>query len=191
MPMATATRTEPLSRVGLLLAGGGSTRMGRDKALLDFAGRPLIAHMLGVLEALPLARVLVSGSRPEFQGIEDLAPGRGPLGGIASVVVDLPDCELLVLPLDMPRLTPQLLQRLLDAPPAACVRFVDLPLPMRLGVDAALRERLRAWLDDPQAPRALHRLQAQLPMIELDVSAAEHPQLQNCNTPEQWKEACA
>jgi len=188
--MVSSTDAEPLPRIGLLLAGGGSTRMGLDKALLDFAGRPLIEHMLSVLGALPLARVLVSGSRPEYRGIEDLAPGRGPLGGIASVAVDLPDCELLVLPLDMPRLTPELLQRLLDASPAACVRFVGLPLPMRLRVDAPLRDRLRAWLDDAQAPRALHRLQAQLTIIELRLSPAERPQLQNCNTPEQWKEAC-
>jgi molybdenum cofactor guanylyltransferase len=190
MPMASATELDPLPRFGLLLAGGGSTRMGRDKALLEFEGRPLIEHMRGLLAALPLGRVLVSGRRPGFQGIEDLAPGRGPLAGIASVAIGLPDCQLLVLPLDMPRLQAGLLQRLLDAPPAACVRFAGLPLPMRLRVDAALRAWLRGWLEDAQAPRALHRLQAQLSTIELEPALAERPQLQNCNTPEQWKEVC-
>ncbi len=183
-----ATTTEALlPKFGLLLAGGASMRMGRDKAGLDWQGRPLIAHMHALLSALPLSKVMVSGARPEYAGVIDQAPGRGPLGGIASAAQVLPDCTLLVVPVDMPRLALPLLQRLLDASPRACSRFAESPLPMRLQLDGDLRLWLAAWLRDPDAPRALHRLQAALDVQSLALGPEECAQLANANTPEDWQ----
>lgn len=179
----------PVPKIGLLLAGGASSRMGRDKAELDWHGRPLIAHMHAVLSELPLQRVVVSGARPEFGGIVDANPGRGPLGGIASAAQQLPDSELLVLAIDTPKLSTNLLQRLLDAPDSACVCFGDSPLPMRLRLDAGLRAWLAAWLRDAEAPRALRRLQAQLDVWRLPIDSHEVEQLANLNTPQDWVEA--
>jgi molybdopterin-guanine dinucleotide biosynthesis protein A len=183
-----ATSTDAtVPRIGLLLAGGASTRMGRDKAGLDWQGQPLIAHMHALLSALPLSQVVVSGARPEYAGVIDQAPGRGPLGGIASAAQVLPDCVLLVVPVDMPRLALPLLQRLLDAPPRACTRFAESPLPMRLQLDGDLRLWLAAWLRDPDAPRALHRLQAALNVQSLALGPEERAQLANANTPADWQ----
>lgn len=188
--VGTATEAS-LPRIGLLLAGGASTRMGRDKAGLDWQGRPLIAHMHALLSALPLQQVVVSGSRPEFGGIVDESPGRGPLGGIASAAQAMPDCELLVLAVDTPGLSPSLLQRLLNAPASACVRFGESPLPMRLRLDSELRGWLRGWLRDAEAPRALHRLQARLQVQQLQLDPQDLRQLANLNTPEEWAQAQA
>lgn len=183
-----ATSTDAtVPRIGLLLAGGASTRMGRDKAGLDWQGQPLIAHMHALLSALPLSQVVVSGARPEYAGVIDQAPGRGPLGGIASAAQVLPDCGLLVVPVDMPRLALPLLQQLLDAPPRACTRFAESPLPMRLQLDGDLRLWLAAWLRDPDAPRALHRLQAALNVQSLALGPEERAQLANANTPADWQ----
>jgi molybdenum cofactor guanylyltransferase len=188
--VATSTDLR-LPRIGLLLAGGASSRMGQDKATLAWHGRPLIERMLERLQTLALDRVVVSGLRPAFDGIPDIAPARGPLGGIASAAQSLPDCDLLIVPVDMPQLGQALLGRLLDSAAGACVRLGDSPLPMRLRLDAELRTWLAAWLQDPDAPRALHRLQARVGVTALPLSADEGGQLVNVNTPAEWDEACA
>jgi molybdopterin-guanine dinucleotide biosynthesis protein A len=83
-----------------ILAGGASSRMGRDKGLLDFGGVPLIVHTAKLLEPL-VTKVTVVGSprryRPlalnaiadhndaQARGSED-QPSRGPLAGIAAAL---------------------------------------------------------------------------------------------------------
>jgi CTP:molybdopterin cytidylyltransferase MocA len=46
--------------LGVVLAAGGSTRMGRAKQLAELGGRPLLAHVLAGLEAAPVDRVVVA-----------------------------------------------------------------------------------------------------------------------------------
>ena len=48
------------SVLGVVLAAGGSTRMGRPKQLADLDGRPLLAHVLGAVEGAPVDRVVVA-----------------------------------------------------------------------------------------------------------------------------------
>jgi molybdopterin-guanine dinucleotide biosynthesis protein A len=73
----------------IILAGGGSRRMGRDKALLDFGGRPLIEGIASRLKEL-FDEIVIGANRPgdyAFLGlpvVPDREPGLGPLMGIAS-----------------------------------------------------------------------------------------------------------
>lgn len=46
---------------GIVLVGGRSSRMGRDKAFLELKGKPLVGHMLDVLRSAGLKDVFVSG----------------------------------------------------------------------------------------------------------------------------------
>lgn len=46
--------------LGLVLAAGGSTRMGRPKQLAELDGRPLLAHVLAAVDAAPVDRVVVA-----------------------------------------------------------------------------------------------------------------------------------
>ncbi|WP_022973066.1 molybdenum cofactor guanylyltransferase [Xanthomonas maliensis] len=173
---------------GLVLAGGQSSRMGRDKALLPWHGQPLLAHMQALLRTAGAHEVLVSGRYPDAGGIADAQPGLGPLGGLASVVKTLADTTvLLVVPVDMPLLPVPLLARLLDAPvEAACAIFDDQRLPMRLRVDARLRTRLAGLLEGEGSARSLHALQAGLHCHRVAVTPNERAAFVNCNTPEQW-----
>ena len=67
--------------------------MGSDKALVEFGGRPLIAHAVGILKAAGLP-VSIAGARPENRAslesyapvISDAEPGLGPLGGICAAL---------------------------------------------------------------------------------------------------------
>jgi molybdopterin-guanine dinucleotide biosynthesis protein A len=110
--------------VGLVLAGGKSLRMGRDKACLLIDGSTLLARSVELARRF-CAEVYVSGrkthdaatrglSQGKLRWLPDDAPGLGPMGGIATGLQHLKR-PLLVLPCDAPLLHAELLQRLLDA----------------------------------------------------------------------------
>ncbi len=180
MPMNVHTITNT-SIDGIVLAGGLSSRMGRDKALVPWHGRTLLEHMRGLLRQAGAERVWVSGNYPAFGGIPDRVARCGPLGGLYSVAMCMPDAAALVIPVDTPNVTPALLQRLRDAPSAACVLFAGEPLPMRLQIDDHCRHVLRELIENPAAHRSLRALRERLGTIELPLS--EHDLLLNCNTP--------
>lgn len=185
------TDTEPMRCIGVVLAGGLSSRMGRDKALLAWQGRPLIERQLAVLRAAGVDDVRVSGDRAAYGGIADAIPQAGPLGGLAGVArAQAEDVDLLVVPVDMPLLQAGLLQRLrTERPQARSLGFVSHVLPWRLRLDprsrAALDELLRQ--DDPRR-RSLRVLQAASGHEEIPLTAAEAAQLADCNTEAQWNE---
>jgi molybdenum cofactor guanylyltransferase len=175
--------------IGVVLAGGQSSRMGRDKAMLPWQGRPLLEHQIAVLQETGVTRVQVSGERPDYQGIADPVAQAGPLGGIAGVAAACENGELLVIPIDMPRLQPVLLQRLLDAPAAGCVRFDSHVLPMRLRLDEVCRGVLSALMQThDDRSRSLQALQQRVGVIEISLSSDEVSQLIDCNTAQTWHE---
>lgn len=176
--------------LGVVLAGGRSMRMGRDKALLDWRGKTLLQHQLDSLREAGVDDTRVSGLRPQHDGIPDLEPDRGPLAGLASIAAAIDgDAELLVVPVDMPLLTASLLRRLLvaDTEAAGCLRFVGHVLPLRLRLDTRSRALLhrRMQMSEPRA-RSLRALQKALDLIELPLSTEQAAQLADINTPAAW-----
>ena len=90
------------TRIGVVLAGGMSRRMGVDKALLPFQGSTLLQHQVELLRPL-CSRVLVSGDYAGFDCVPDATERCGPLGGIYSIAQLHPNAALLVIPIDMPQ----------------------------------------------------------------------------------------
>jgi len=90
---------------GYVLAGGRSSRMGTDKALLQLAGNPLIHHAVTKLRRVS-ADVHILGSNPALAAyaplVPDLHPGCGPLGGIEAALGHSPHPWNLFLAVDMP-----------------------------------------------------------------------------------------
>ncbi|HET7268291.1 MAG TPA: molybdenum cofactor guanylyltransferase, partial [Oleiagrimonas sp.] len=142
------TSTDTRACIGVVLAGGQSQRMGRDKALLDWHGRPLIEHQLATLQAAGVTRACVSGLRPDYHGIADPLVAAGPVAGLAGVANDIADdADLLVVPVDMPLLSPSLLARLrTENLPARCLTLGAHVLPFRLRLDRATRALLSQLL---------------------------------------------
>jgi len=90
---------------GFVLAGGRSSRMGRDKALLELGGRSMLKIALDKLRALPLAiPPRVAGARSDAGAIADLHLGCGPLGGIEAALAASSRSLNVFLPIDMPLL---------------------------------------------------------------------------------------
>jgi molybdenum cofactor guanylyltransferase len=99
---------------GFVLAGGRSTRMGQDKALLTLAGRSLLELALDKLRTLPLAAApRIAGARAEPLSpapvVDDLHPGCGPLGGIEAALAASSRPLNVFLPVDTPLLPAQFL----------------------------------------------------------------------------------
>jgi molybdenum cofactor guanylyltransferase len=116
------------SRMGFLLAGGKSSRMGTDKAFLDFGGQTLLDRALNVMGAV-CDRVAIVGDPAKFAKCEppkheprkyesivaDIFPGCGPLAGIHAALVHSSAELNLMLAVDMPFVSRELLAFLFAA----------------------------------------------------------------------------
>ncbi len=95
-----------------VLAGGRSSRMGSDKALLPLDGQTLLERSLHLANSVsPTTAIL--GSREQYAGygevVEDIYPGCGPLAGIHAALCATQSALNLVLSVDMPLMSAEFL----------------------------------------------------------------------------------
>src|SRR2546423_7398043 len=117
----------------VLLAGGESRRMGRDKAAVLFRGKPLWQIQLRLLRKLEPASIFVSARtdpswRPDdVQFVADDSPSRGPLSGLAASMPKLRTTHLLALAIDMPFMSENYLRYLCNhiEPGTGVVPMID------------------------------------------------------------------
>lgn len=89
--LADGRWTCKLKATAIVMAGGGSVRMGRDKSMLSVGGRPMIEHIVSQLRPY-FDQILISAgdkAKYSFLGVEvvaDEVEGGGPLGGIVSAL---------------------------------------------------------------------------------------------------------
>jgi molybdopterin-guanine dinucleotide biosynthesis protein A len=104
----------------VLLAGGESRRMGKDKATVLFRGKPLWQIQIDLLRKLEPVEIFVSARtdpswRPDdVQFVADDPPSRGPLSGIAASLAQMHTAHLLTLAIDMPFMSETYLRYLCD-----------------------------------------------------------------------------
>jgi molybdopterin-guanine dinucleotide biosynthesis protein A len=122
---------------GFVLAGGLSTRMGRDKALLDWHGTSLLSYMVDLLRHAT-NHVEVVG-RDHFP---DRLPGHGPLSGLATALTITSTDNNVIIAVDLPLLTKDFLHFLSKAakrskqPLLACK--IGSHFPLCLGIKRTL-----------------------------------------------------
>jgi molybdopterin-guanine dinucleotide biosynthesis protein A len=110
----------------VILAGGGSTRMGRDKSGLEVEGRPLLARQIDLVRSLGPRVVFISGRREgDYHPfgcpvVRDAESGVGPLAGLAAAWEASRAPLLLALAVDLPRMNRAVLESLLAACSAGC-----------------------------------------------------------------------
>ena len=176
---------------GFVLAGGKSTRMGRDKALLDWHGHTLLQHMVELVRTVA-DPVQVVGRSP----LQDRLPGLGLLSGIATgLETSCTDANLFVA-IDLPLLTQDFLKYLCSRieqsshPLMACK--IGSAFPLCLGIWRPLlpeiQRRLsagdlsiRAFLESGYTEVIL---ESQLTELGFDISM-----FQNINTDEDYRSA--
>lgn len=176
----------------LLLAGGQSRRMGRNKADLPWQGQSLLQHLSDLLKQAGARRIWHSGPFQGEHALPDSEPGLGPMGGVLSLARVADNGLYLVVPVDMPRLEAGLLQHLLRAldqvePTVRAACFVDFPLPLALRLDEASRDLIEQHAQRERSARSLRALHQGLAGIHCPVPNGCRDLLDNCNTPEQWQ----
>jgi molybdopterin-guanine dinucleotide biosynthesis protein A len=113
----TATGSRPLA--GLVLCGGSSSRMGRDKALMEIDGVPLVIRIVSLVAEVADPVLLAPGSPGRlgdlgYPEVADDPAGVGPLGGLLGGLARSPHHLLAVVAVDMPFASPKLLGLLAD-----------------------------------------------------------------------------
>lgn len=114
----SATReTLPLPVTGLVLCGGKSRRMGRDKAFLPYKGTTMLAYILELIRDL-FSEVFLVANEPELYEnlgvdvVKDILPYRGPLGGILSGLLVSSNPYAFVIACDMPLIDTKLIREM-------------------------------------------------------------------------------
>lgn len=176
----------------MVLAGGRSRRMGRDKASLEVAGETLAARAARVLASICPEVLVAAGGRdlvPILPAVED-GPGRGPAAGILGAVAARPGRALLVLACDVPRVPEALLARLAEAvepaadgdpagaPDAVVPRTALGPEPLVAAYGPRALAALAAQVADGE-----HAVRALLARDDLRVEYVEGPELERFGDP--------
>jgi hypothetical protein len=159
---------------GFVLAGGRSTRMGRDKALLPWGAGTLLEHIAGVVRET-LGNVAVIGRE-----IPDLIPDCGPLGGLLTALQNTDADRVLIVACDMPHLTPELLRDLGRGDADAMVAETDGRLHP---LCASYHRRVLPLVEALVVQRSL-KMHDFLSQIQVQRVPADAKLLKNLNTPE-------
>ncbi|MGH6908980.1 MAG: molybdenum cofactor guanylyltransferase [Phenylobacterium sp.] len=165
---------------GLILAGGAASRMGADKAQLEWRGVRAVDRVADIARAAG-AQVLVSVGPGDYglHRVMDDQPLGGPVGGVlagARALRDLGSDRALVLAVDAPTIRVQDVEGLLaaDGPGGA---FEGLHLPMVLDLGAIPTEAEAGW--------PLARLADRVGLARLACPPEARGRLRGANTPEE------
>lgn len=176
---------------GVILAGGKSSRMGRDKALLPFRGARLIDHIAATLHSAGIADIFVSGNYAGFECINDTCSGAGPVGGICSAV-DALYCrfeKIIFVPVDLPKLEPNAIQVLLQAFCESGAHFDDEPLPILIKLSSKIRDRCGSAQAKLKGGKkiAVWQIIADFECISLPPTPEISKQIAGINTADEWE----
>ena len=180
-----------------LLAGGRSTRMGQDKAYLpvdwEGASLPLWKRQLTVLRSIAPEELVISGPRKRGYPASvtvwaDNWTGVGPLGGIATCLRRTRSTFVLILAIDLPRIQPGFLEKLLARSVVGCGvvprhdhRFEPLISLYPKAALAVALDQLRK--QDYVLQHFVAKLLENRLMMSYEIEADERIQLENWNTP--------
>lgn len=187
----------------MVLAGGASRRMGRDKALISLDGRTLLARTVEVAAQAGLPAVIVGRSSAALAPTEngkafpDLEPGKGPLGGLWTGLHHCADRDaVLLLPCDLPWVGAEDLLWLIDqARPYFASEAKALPdaaqavVPVRNGKIEPLFGLYRTTLLDPVRDRvrrgelSMHRFISSISCAFIPLDPARRSAVADVDTP--------
>jgi molybdopterin-guanine dinucleotide biosynthesis protein A len=181
---------------GVILAGGKSSRMGTDKALLKLDGRPFVAHVASALQAVFDQVFLVANDASTYGFLKletfgDVYRDCGPLGGIHSALVHADGGDVFVSACDTPFITRDLVKYIVEFQSGASAKIPSLNqqlhplcglytqncLPMIAKRLESRRLRVLDFIEEVQA--TVIPISPELPFYKEDLFS-------NLNTPEDY-----
>jgi molybdenum cofactor guanylyltransferase len=187
--------------VAVILAGGQSSRMGTDKALLEISGKTLLARSCEIAAKLTSkVYVLTAWSdryrsvlTAEYQLLLDRNPGSGPLVALSQILSEIPAEWILLLACDLPLLDAGIIQnwtsQLTELPPStlAIVPYQNNRWePLCAFYRSQSLSNLQKFIE--KGGRSFQTWLSQIPAIPLAVGEKEAVMLSNCNTPEEFEQ---
>ena len=181
----------------VVLAGGYSSRMGRDKAELQLGEHSLIEWQVEKLKRLGIRDIMLSGYERPINGcrsVQDIYPHRGPLSGIHACLLASENESCLVLGVDMPLVPEKTVLTLIEAHQSGITVLIhgDRIEPLAAVYDRSLAQRAEEILRSEKT--AIMRLMGFAEVTKVRYRGDERF-LINCNTPEDlaqvetvWKE---
>ncbi|WP_373536190.1 molybdenum cofactor guanylyltransferase [Microcoleus sp.] len=185
----------------IVLAGGQSSRMGTDKALLEIEGKSLLQRALEVAASVtPQVYVLTawpdryrSTLTEQSQFLLEYNPGSGPLVALTQGLTEIPADWILLLACDLPLLEPQIIQNWasqLTAIPQSTLAIVPYQNSRWEPLCGFYRQQSLASLQSfiEKGGRSFQKWLNQIQAIPLPVGEREAIMLSNCNTLEEFEQ---
>lgn len=176
---------------GLVLIGGKSTRMGRDKSELSYFGKPQKQYAKELLENCSLDTFFsVQKSSEKENEIHDTFLNLGPFGGICSAFQKNPNTAWLVLATDVPFVNKELISLLLQKRNPSKVATAikgknkEFPEPLITIYEPKAYGKLLQYLAQGYSCPRKMLINSDVEIIEVDDNL-----IRNINTPEDYKEA--
>jgi len=184
---------------GIVLAGGKSRRMGRDKACLPYGDSTLLAHVVEMVRSIAEPTFVVADIADKYVlpdrtvVVGDMFPSAGPLGGLITGLTLAPGTYHVVVACDMPRLNPAVLRLLMEKANGADGAIPEVAgrlEPLCAVYHRRCADALRAQLDAGRL--ALHMAVESLALRRVGEDALRRidPDLAcftNLNTPEEYR----
>ncbi|WP_448570452.1 molybdenum cofactor guanylyltransferase [Trichothermofontia sp.] len=204
--MLARLRQPRVATAAIVLAGGDSTRMGRDKALIEIGGKPLLRRVCEVASQCCAVVYVVSPRSAQYQPLlpprcqtvqEAIAPGAdppGPLVGFAQGLAQVQQDWVLLLACDLPHLQASVLQSWIAQLPTVPPDTIALLPRHPKGWEPLCGFYRRTCLADlqqfiAQGGRSFQQWLATRSVQAIDQVHAVNPEmLRNCNYPEDLQE---
>ncbi|PKP52196.1 MAG: hypothetical protein CVT92_09995 [Bacteroidetes bacterium HGW-Bacteroidetes-1] len=186
----------PVSAItGIILAGGKSSRMGAEKALMKLDNREMIAWPLALLKKF-CSQILISANSSNFDHLQlevvpDVYPNCGPMAGLHACMLASSADDFLVISCDMPFVNETIIKQLLSL------------YPLNQAVIASYKEEtipVCAYYHRSVLPLLEQELEAGLLKMKRFIDKTDHAfvhfnnpelilRLSNINTPEEYEQA--
>ena len=189
-----------METVGVVLAGGLSSRMKLDKSNLLWEDKTLVEHTKKMLLDAGCQTVLISDNKHQ-DNIADRFVNSGPLAGIEACLYHLlkqkntPDQNMLLMPVDMPLMTTKLLSTLISKAETGSAVFFSLGrFPLLLPIE----QQLLDWLSNALKSKSqnnstkgkansIKQMLSHLPCKIINIDDGQSSAFSNCNTPQEWQ----
>lgn len=181
---------KPISAI--ILAGGRSLRMKRDKAELTYQGVSFIQHQVNKLKAIGIDDIVISGYSKPIHGtrfVPDLYHNLGPLSGVHAGLLAVKNASSLVLSVDSPLLPIELLYELANEHRSKItVVLCNDRLEPLIGVyDRTVADECARIL---QSGNTSMRELLKTVGYHTKIYSGKEELLLNCNTPEEYEKLC-